>query len=250
MKSKKVLIVDDNALNRRVFENIIGQLYEYDTAENGKIAIDKLAKEHFDLILMDIQMHVMDGISALKKIKNEQLTDSPIIAISAYADQSDRDFFLSTGFIDFISKPIKPKLFLETISYHIGKQSNDYPKEKNRDFENLDLDLKSLNQLLKYNSIENIRIVYDEFIEESEVLISEIKELIERDELHKIGDKLHIIKGNSGTLGALKIFNSSKEFEKDIKNEIFENTLKDYLILKENLVSFKRHIQTIQTLNP
>ncbi|MCH7396686.1 response regulator [Belliella sp. DSM 107340] len=250
MKSKKVLIVDDNALNRRVFEHIIGQLYEYDIAENGKIAIDKLIEGHYDLILMDIQMPVMDGISALKKIINDQLTKSPIIAISAYADHNDKEFFLSTGFKDFISKPIKPKLFLETISFHIDKQKNKYPCDTDVCYEDIDIDLESLKKLLKYNTVENIKTIYDEFIDETEGLLSEIKELINHQAFKNIGDKLHIIKGNSGTLGALKIFNSSKQFEKNIKNEIFENTLKDYLTLNDNLDSFKKHIQTIQILNP
>ena len=249
MKSKKVLIVDDNALNRRVFEHIIGQLYEYDIAENGKIAIDKLIEGHFDLILMDIQMPVMDGISALKKIINDQLTTSPIIAISAYADHNDKEYFLSTGFKDFISKPIKPKLFLETISFHIDKK-NKYPSDTEDCFEDIDIDLESLKRLLKYNTVENIKTIYDEFIDETEGLLSEIKDLINHQAFKNIGDKLHIIKGNSGTLGALKIFNSSKQFEKNIKNEIFENTLKDYLTLNDNLDSFKKHIQTIQILNP
>ncbi|MCH7414960.1 response regulator [Belliella sp. R4-6] len=250
MKSKKVLIVDDNVLNRRVFEHIIGQMYEYDTAENGKIAIDKIVENHFDLILMDIQMPVMDGISALKKIKNEQLTAAPIIAISAYADQNDKEYFLSTGFIDFIPKPIKPKVFLETISYHIDSQKKEYPNNPEKETESIDFDLNSLNQLLKYNSIENIKTVYDEFIDETEMLLFEINELINTGQFENIGDKLHIIKGNSGTLGALKIFNSAKEFEKNIKSEIFENTLKDYLTLLDNLNSFKKKLQTLQILNP
>ena len=61
MNSKKVLIVDDNALNRKVFEHIIGQLYLFETAENGKIALEKLKNGAFDLILMDIQMPVLDA---------------------------------------------------------------------------------------------------------------------------------------------------------------------------------------------
>jgi len=249
MKSKKVLIVDDNALNRRVFEHIIGQVYSFEVAENGKSAIDKLRIDQFDLILMDIQMPIMDGITALKIIKIEQISHSPIIAISAYADQNDRDYFLSTGFDDFISKPIKPKSFLETISNHIEKNKSPEVAGIIDDFDDLELDIKVFNQLLKYNSIENILLVYEEFILETESLLSEIEPLIKEGKLNGIVYKLHIIKGNSGTLGAMKIFNSVKQFEKDIKNNIFDNTLKDYLTLMELIDSFKKHIQTIQDFN-
>lgn len=249
MKSKKVLIVDDNALNRRVFEHIIGQLYLFEVAENGKIALEKLKIMHFDLVLMDIQMPIMDGITALAIIKSEHITSCPIIAISAYADQNDRDYFLSTGFDDFISKPIKPKSFLETISNHIDKKVLGQNQIMEDEFIDLELDTKVLHQLLKYNSPENIKLVYDEFIEETESLLSEIEPLINSEKIKGIGDKLHIIKGNSGTLGAMKIFNSVKQFEKNIKNNIFDNTLKDYLTLIELVKSFKKHIQTIQAFN-
>src|SRR5690554_3879651 len=101
MKNKKVLIVDDNALNRKVFENIIGYSYLFDVATNGLEAIDKIKSDDFDIILMDIQMPKLDGISAMKIIKEESLSNAPIIAISAYSSQADRDYFLSTGFDDF-----------------------------------------------------------------------------------------------------------------------------------------------------
>ena len=117
------------------------------------------------------------------------------------------------------------------------------------DIFDLELDTKVLHQLLKYNSPENIKLVYDEFIEETESLLSEIEPLINSEKIKGIGDKLHIIKGNSGTLGAMKIFNSVKQFEKNIKNNIFDNTLKDYLTLIEIVKSFKKHIQTIQAFN-
>ena len=93
MKSKKVLIVEDNDLNRKLFENLIGQLYSFQSAINGLEAIDYLTKEHFDLILMDIQMPRMDGISALKKIQNSELTESPVIAVTAFAEETDRISF-------------------------------------------------------------------------------------------------------------------------------------------------------------
>ena len=73
MKAKKVLIVDDNSLNRKVFEHIIGQIYEFGTASDGREALEKIKTGEFDLILMDIQMPVLDGINTLNVIKNEKI---------------------------------------------------------------------------------------------------------------------------------------------------------------------------------
>src|SRR5690606_7392965 len=103
MKNKKVLIVDDNALNRKVFENIIGYSFLFDVAVNGLEALEKIRSDHFDIILMDIQMPKLDGISALKIIRGDNLTSAPVIAISAFSNPSDRDYFLSMGFDDFMA---------------------------------------------------------------------------------------------------------------------------------------------------
>ncbi|MDO9550895.1 response regulator [Rhodonellum sp.] len=241
-KNKKVLIVDDNALNRKVFEHIIGQVYFYETAENGVEAIEKVKEGDFDLILMDIQMPLLDGISALKIIKAEQLTNSPVIAISAYASTADRDYFLSAGFDDFIAKPITPRQLLETIENNILK--NGFTFEDSQGFdEDLILDETVINQLMKYNTLENIKTVYQDFLDESFRLLTEINLLIKEENYPEIGEKIHIMKGNSGTLGAMKIFNFTKAFEKNIKTTNFDNIFREYLILEGLITSFQEHLQ-------
>ena len=243
MKNKKVLIVDDNALNRKVFEHIIGQAYVYETAENGEVAIEKVRKGDFDLILMDVQMPVLDGISAMKIIKSDKLTKSPIIAISAYASIDDRDYFLSEGFDDFIAKPITPRRLLETIENNIQKNGLSTEQDERCD-ENLILDDTVVNQLMKYNTVENIKTVYQDFLEESFRLLAEIKLLIKEGEFPEIGEKIHIMKGNSGTLGAMNIFYFTKGFEKNIKSTNFHNIFSEYLILEGLIASFQEHLQS------
>ena len=249
MNNKKVLIVDDNALNRKVFEHIIGQFYLFETAENGKIALEKLKNGSFNLILMDIQMPVLDGINTLKIIKNEQISQCPIIAVSAYANESDRDFFLATGFDDFIPKPIKPKMLLECLDQYMRKTLPIVRPIEESDSDR-ELDTKVVEQLLRFNTAENIRLVYDEFVEESEHILADVEKLIENKQFDEIGEKLHIIKGNSGTLGGMEIFNFCQKFEKNIKNLNFENTLEESLYLRTLIQSFKSKIQSSQLLNP
>jgi CheY-like chemotaxis protein/HPt (histidine-containing phosphotransfer) domain-containing protein len=246
MKNKKILIVDDNNLNRRVFENIIGQVYNFDTAENGTIALQKLQNDEFDLILMDIQMPILDGINTLKSLRSDQLTMAPVIAVSAFATESDRDYFLSTGFDDFIPKPVKPKLLLETIQRFI-EESSIAQTPAPKDWEDYDIiDQKIISQLLKYNNPQNILTVFEDFFEESERLLSEIESSIRSENFSEIGNKLHILKGNSGTLGAIQLYKFAEAFEKSIKNSNFENTFEDYLYLKKLYSSFKTHFQNTQ----
>lgn len=250
MKNKKVLIVDDNALNRRVFEHIIGQVCIFEVAENGKEALEKLKGENFDLILMDIQMPVMDGITTLRHIKSQQLSNAPTIAVSAFASENDREYFLSTGFDDFIAKPIKPRVLLETLGkfLHIPIKTEATETTKTSPF--TDLDTKVVDSLLKFNSKENIRTVYEDFLEESKRILQEIDELIAAKEFDQIGEKLHIIKGNAGTLGALKIYKFVESFEKNIKLRQFDNTPQEYLYLKSLFEGFVKHFESSDLFNP
>jgi len=241
MKNKKVLIVDDNALNRKVFENIIGYSYLFDVATDGQEAIDKIKTDCFDIILMDIQMPRLDGISAMKIIKGENLSSSPIIAISAYSSQEDRDYFLSAGFDDFMAKPVRPKDLLESIHYHVSKSA---PREDSPTSETgVALDASVIEKLMKYNSVENIKTVYMDFLEEAERLVEEIKYLIENKRFSEIHEKLHILKGNSGTLGAQRLFNACVGFENRIKSADFRRVREDNLMLERYLADFKKNLK-------
>ncbi len=242
MKNKKVLIVDDNALNRKVFENIIGHNFHYDIARDGLEAIDKIRQGGFDLVLMDIQMPKLDGISALKIIKEDNLTDIPIIAISAYSNQTDREYFLSTGFDDFIAKPVKPKELLETLQQHLNPDTPIVEGTENTGDTDEFLDHGVITQLLKYHTLENIKEVYFDFLEETENLVDEIKNLVILKKYSEIGEKLHIIKGNSGTLGIKLLFNVSSKFESEIKNSDFERVEDNFALLENTLSEFKERV--------
>jgi two-component system cell cycle response regulator DivK len=114
---KRILIVEDNERNLKLFRSLLNsQGYETIEAWDGEEGV-KLAKEQKpDLILMDIQMPVMDGIAATRILKKDPETkDIPVIALTSYAMEGDRERFLSEGFVEYISKPIKVNEFLEVI---------------------------------------------------------------------------------------------------------------------------------------
>jgi two-component system cell cycle response regulator DivK len=114
---KRILIVEDNERNLKLFHSLLNsQGYETIEAWDGEEGV-KLAKEQKpDLILMDIQMPVMDGIAATRILKKDPETkDIPVIALTSYAMKGDRERFLSEGFVEYISKPIKVNEFLEVI---------------------------------------------------------------------------------------------------------------------------------------
>jgi HPt (histidine-containing phosphotransfer) domain-containing protein len=113
-----------------------------------------------------------------------------------------------------------------------------------------EIDAKIVATLLKFNTANNIRLIYEEFVEESLNLLEEVKSLVESGNYPEIGEKLHIIKGNSGTLGARDVFNFCQKFEKNIKTSNFENTSEEYLTLVNLIQSFSLKIKSSQLLNP
>jgi PAS domain S-box-containing protein len=106
----RLLVVDDVSLNREIVQDMLEDIgITADCANNGKIAVEMAASSHYDLILMDMQMPVMDGLSATQSIRllpGYGLT--PIIALTANAFDTDRQACLDAGMTDFLAKPILP----------------------------------------------------------------------------------------------------------------------------------------------
>ncbi|MCX6321779.1 MAG: response regulator [Bacteroidia bacterium] len=119
LKDIKILLVEDNLINQKITLLTLGPLVNsIDTASNGKEALDKFGTTNFDLILMDIQMPVMNGLEASEKIRAlESITNShvPIIAITANAMIGDKEECLSAGIDDYISKPFQPAALIDKI---------------------------------------------------------------------------------------------------------------------------------------
>lgn len=110
-----LLIVEDNMLNREIAVEILKEYgFTLDTASNGQEALDKLNShpDRYDLVLMDIQMPVMDGLTCARNIRsshNEKLRSIPIVAMTANAFEEDHQKALAAGMNDFLTKPIHPE---------------------------------------------------------------------------------------------------------------------------------------------
>ncbi len=113
----RVLLVEDNELNQEVASDLLGDAgLIVDVAENGAVALERLATFRYDLILMDMQMPVMDGVSATIEIrKRPEFAGLPIVAMTANAMSNDREYCLEVGMNDHLAKPIDPSALLETV---------------------------------------------------------------------------------------------------------------------------------------
>ncbi|NDF12660.1 MAG: response regulator [Proteobacteria bacterium] len=122
---KKVLIVEDNDLNLKLFRDLL-EAHDINVVETreGKLAVETALREAPDLIIMDIQLPGVSGLDIIREMKAvPQLVNTPIIAVTAFAMRDDEENILSSGCEAYIAKPISIGPFLNTIEKYINKDA-------------------------------------------------------------------------------------------------------------------------------
>ncbi|HHC11219.1 MAG TPA: response regulator [Campylobacterales bacterium] len=131
----KALIVEDNPINQKMIKYTLKNIgIDCDIADNGQIGVDMRSKNNYDIIFMDIQMPIMNGIEAtqaiLKYEKEKNLSHIPIVAVTANALKGDRERFLSEGMDDYVSKPVDFKRLVTVLQrFCSDKQINNNTKD-------------------------------------------------------------------------------------------------------------------------
>lgn len=126
MTSIRVLMAEDNEINQLVVQTMLEATgLSLTVVDNGQAALDAMADGHFDCVLMDINMPVMDGISALEAIRSGAAGDPtlPVIALTASTMAGDRERFLEMGFNDHLGKPVKPAALINAIARAINPEA-------------------------------------------------------------------------------------------------------------------------------
>ncbi len=254
-KNSNVLLVEDNATNRELATYLLTNAgLVVSVTQNGQEAIWELQKNHYSLVLMDIQMPILDGIATTKKIREkngEYFKQIPIIAMSASALKEDIEACLACGMNDYITKPIDPpkmfeKLahFLPVVSQGIGAQSKNKLGESgtlnsNSQFLNIFAGIDLLNAEIGFAHAGKQRNLYlkilKSFVENYHGIEVEIEKLYKSNHWEKLKRLIHTIKGLAGTIGATSILSLGEkleesgeslnvellhQFEKDIENLI------------------------------
>jgi two-component system cell cycle response regulator DivK len=119
--SKRILVVEDQEDNRQILRDLLSSTgYEMVEAENGEEALTVAAAEQPDLILMDIQLPLLDGYEATRRIKaNPALAKIPVIAITSYALSGDEEKARAAGCDDYVTKPYSPRALLAKIREYL-----------------------------------------------------------------------------------------------------------------------------------
>lgn len=215
-KKVKVLMAEDNELNQVLSKSIFKKIgWELDIADNGKIAIEKLQKNNYDIVLMDIQMPEMDGYQATLKIRNElvpPVSKIPIIAVTAHALNSELKKCLDAGMNDYLSKPFRVEDLIKKVSALLRKDERSYEATSSMAYEVTDL--ANLHEL-SGNDKDIIEAVVNSFVNSIPGNINELKHLLEQKDWKAMARLCHKIKSSYAIIGATTVKKYLDEIEEN-----------------------------------
>ena len=219
-KSCKALLVDDNEMNRFIAIQSLDFLgFETTEAENGKIAIELASKNSYDIILMDIQMPVMDGVEATEYIREQLNLKTPIIALTANAFKHDIELYLNKGMNDFITKPYDEQDFFRKIDhvlslhkFKLGNTTNDQNKEEEMKTTNKLYNLMQLEQMSRGNNSFVTKMI-SIFINQTKENIAIMENGIATSNFDEVKRIAHKIRPSIGQMGILSLKNQARTIE-------------------------------------
>ncbi|CCO24340.1 response regulator [Maridesulfovibrio hydrothermalis] len=220
---KRILLADDNIITRRVVSAFLENANcELEIVENGRDAINVLQEKDFDLVIMDVQMPVMDGLEATRVIRSGQVANidqnTPILALTAHAMKGDRERCLEVGMNGYLSKPFRSSSLIEAMrSVLKGAGSGQSAISISSDLDETSyLDLKGTIARLDGND-GLVREIYSHFLKLVPKHISAIEKLVDKCDVDALSHEILILRGLALDVGAHKICSLTDEIERHLK---------------------------------
>ena len=227
----KVLLVDDNPVNMALNERIMSLLTpnaELLEAVDGKLALDACKEKQFDLILMDVQMPIMDGIEATKNIRLlPNYAQVPIIGVTAGNILGEKEKCLNAGMSDFLTKPLRQDELFEMLKKYIEVSSEEKNEENliTEDYLNMDMLKSQIGEDEDFKTF-FLNLVLQELKQSEE----KCKKLLESRDLEMAKAFLHKLRGTSATSGLYKLSELSLKWEKSVdKNTDYQKMIPELL---------------------
>ncbi len=219
LRAAHILLAEDDEINQQVAGEMLQQMgMRVSIAANGQEVLDSLAREGFDLVLMDLQMPVMDGWEATRRIRSDSsLTGLPIVAMTAHAMVGDRERCLEAGMNDHLAKPIDPRALRAALARWLTSASEGLPPlpgvDTSSGLARLGGNLKLYRKLLgDYRS---------RFSQAGERL----RASLEKQDFESISQQAHSLAGVSANLGIGGVEKAARELEKAARASQVESAL-------------------------
>lgn len=224
-KRGKILLVEDNEINRKVAEHILNRIgCQFDSAEHGQEALELLASGFYDAVLMDVQMPILDGIETTIRIRTREQHSGrhiPIIAMTANASDNDRVRCLRAGMDDYLSKPIGAEELARTLDKWMSKgQEISKPMEMPR---TQGVEMASFNLLELSHRCGGDDMFMADILREYQSSLANnlvrLEECIARNDLAGVSAIAHALKGASRSVGAEPLAKICQQLE-DSKTDL------------------------------
>lgn len=227
LQGAHILLVEDNPLNQEVAAELLKQVgVSVDLAANGAEALQQLEQRSYDLVLMDMQMPVMDGLTATRKIRRQaQWRDLPILAMTASALTSDRDACIEAGMNDFLAKPIEPKKLWAELARWINMPASAEGGDEvmTAASEPVSQALPSIPGLdtetglkLALDDPHLYRQLLQSFVRSHRDFKEQIDQATEEGDLERLVRLAHTLKGSAAQVGATELSNASRHYEQEL----------------------------------
>ncbi|MCD4707542.1 MAG: response regulator [Candidatus Sabulitectum sp.] len=220
----RILLVEDNITNQQVAMGILKKTgVRVDAVANGLESVLALEQVPYDLVFMDIQMPVMDGLEATRAIRspdsNVRNRNVPIIAMTAHAMQGDKNRCLEAGMNDYLSKPVSPLPMAKVLKKWLDFKAELVPGKTEQPSENaIGADCISifnaeefLERMMDDRNLASL--IIQEFLKNTPVLIAELNNHIQNNTLTKAGHVAHSLKGSAANLSASLFVKTAFEIE-------------------------------------
>lgn len=232
MQSAKVLLVDDNpvnmVLNNKMVRSLIpdAQLTE---ATDGLQALEQCKEKTFDIILMDVQMPVMDGIEATKQIRLlPEYASVPIIGVTAGNVLGEKEKCLDSGMNDFLPKPLRQADLLGILEKYIFNE-NHIPAEESSDKEKF-FDIKLLNEHMGDDDDDFKQIFLNLVVQELTQAEENIRKSAAEKDTTALKMILHKLKGTAGTAGLTRLTEHAADWEKKSETDM------DFIAMEKEII--------------
>lgn len=218
----RILLVEDNKINQEIILGLLeGSGIEIDTAENGREAIEKVRSKDYDLILMDVQMPVMDGLTATKILREEGVR-TPIVALTAHALKEEVEKSLQAGMNEHLTKPIDVRELYRTFKKYLrtGRSQNTVPESPKPKAETILPPMKHIDTAKGLERVMGNEELYRKILRRFYEDYRNLKlEELEDEELKRVA---HTIKGLAANIGAYELSEIAKEIEKTLNKSLFK----------------------------
>jgi len=241
----KVLVVEDVELNQLLMKTLLDDLgFECDIVGNGKIAIESLERNHYDIVLMDIQMPVMNGFQAADYIRNTLQLNIPIIALTADVTTVDLEKCKTFGMNDFIAKPVDDRKLFNKIINLLKKSKSIAAATKKEECQNNKyqyIDMTYLNMITKSNAILKMEMI-NLYLKQTPILLNSISQSYIQKDFETLKTSIHKLIPSFSIVG---INDEYSELAKKIGSNITSNQLKNWIQKLENACN--QAIQELKT---